>query len=590
MSVTTTTKTTDYQGPLAGLNVIDFGHYYAGPMAGMLLADQGANVVRIVRPGDKEIAPQQYRLLNRNKKLIELDLKTETGKNQALLLIEKADVVIENFRPGVMQRLGLDYAILKPNNPRLVYLSLPGFASNDKQRAHIQAWEGVLGAAGGVYADTSAFRDYLGFPPLYTWVPQNSMYGAMNGAIAVMSALVAREHHHCGTVIEVPLADSTWLGFAIQFVYKLPFYSFRAQSEPNTALPESLKPLVYSSGDSPAELAEKIEQARGGTMRDAGLDNRTYTCGDGRQLSIWSNSFQKFTQSFVKVLGIDKQLEREGFVVAGYWEPGLNNNISDPNNLTSEGKQRLTQVISETLLTKTAEEWEQQLTAAQVPAAVIRTRDEWLALEPLLKSGVHTKMGDGQSQVTVPGRLADISGPDDALMNGYQEAEVIEVAGVGKLFEANNKSAKAAETPVSPLKKADLLHGLKVLDLSNVAAGPVSGYTLAQFGADVIKADPPEYPNPGLAAATVFTSLGKRSILTDVTTAPGREILERLIAWADVVLHNSLDDTAQRLGVSHAQLKDINPNIVSCQPMAEVIEMVGKDEPRLTVCCKVLVV
>ena len=62
-----------YQGPLAGLNVIDFGHYYAGPMAGMLLADQGANVVRIVRPGEPELPSQQYRLLNRNKKLLTLD-------------------------------------------------------------------------------------------------------------------------------------------------------------------------------------------------------------------------------------------------------------------------------------------------------------------------------------------------------------------------------------------------------------------------------------------------------------------------------------------------------------------------------------
>ena len=64
------TQTIEYQGPLAGLNVIDFGHYYAGPMASMLLADQGAGVIRIVRPGDKELPEQQYRLLNRNKKLL----------------------------------------------------------------------------------------------------------------------------------------------------------------------------------------------------------------------------------------------------------------------------------------------------------------------------------------------------------------------------------------------------------------------------------------------------------------------------------------------------------------------------------------
>lgn len=90
--------TSEYQGPLASLNVIDFGHYYAGPLAAMMLADQGANVIHIVRPGGPELPKQQYRLLNRNKKVLELDLKTDNGREQALSLVDKADVLIENFR------------------------------------------------------------------------------------------------------------------------------------------------------------------------------------------------------------------------------------------------------------------------------------------------------------------------------------------------------------------------------------------------------------------------------------------------------------------------------------------------------------
>ena len=154
----------EYKGPLAGLNVIDFGHYYAGPMAAMLLADQGANVIRIVRSGEPELPAQQYRLLNRNKKLLTVDLKTAEGKKQALSLIEKADVVIENFRPGVMKRLGLDYPSIKASNPGLVYLSLPGFASTDKERAHIQAWEGVIAAAAGGFTHSNLLREGLDMP------------------------------------------------------------------------------------------------------------------------------------------------------------------------------------------------------------------------------------------------------------------------------------------------------------------------------------------------------------------------------------------------------------------------------------------
>ena len=154
------TEEINYQGPLAGLNVIDFGHHYAGPMAALLLADQGADVIHITRPEGVELRPQQYRLLNRNKKQVTLDLKTEQGKAQALLLIEKADVVIENFRPGVMRRLGLDYASVKDKNPALVYLSLPGFASTDRERAQIQAWEGVVGAAAGLTQRPICFVRY----------------------------------------------------------------------------------------------------------------------------------------------------------------------------------------------------------------------------------------------------------------------------------------------------------------------------------------------------------------------------------------------------------------------------------------------
>ena len=248
-----TQEMAEYQGPLSGINVIDFGHYYAGPMVGLLLADQGANVIRIVRPGDsehpeQELPDQQYRLINRNKKLLMLDLKTQAAKAQAKSLISKADVVIENFRPGVMKRLGLDYASVKGSNSGLVYLSLPGFASTDKERAHIQAWEGVLAAAACVYMATSRYRFALNFPPVYTWVPLCSAHGSMHGAIAVMAALLAREKEGCGTVIEVPLVDA---GLSAH-LYRMEMDTAAADA------PDAVKPFVYAPGDSQAVQLEKL--------------------------------------------------------------------------------------------------------------------------------------------------------------------------------------------------------------------------------------------------------------------------------------------------------------------------------------------
>src|SRR5262249_27126115 len=127
---------------------------------------------------------------------------------QALSLIEDADVLIENFRPGVMDRLGLGPQICRTRNPRLIYLSLPGFASTDAERAQIAAWEGIIGAATGMFTDISFSRGFLGLSPVFTSLPLPSVYGAVHGAIAVAMSLIARIESQRGDHIEVPLASA----------------------------------------------------------------------------------------------------------------------------------------------------------------------------------------------------------------------------------------------------------------------------------------------------------------------------------------------------------------------------------------------
>lgn len=547
-------KTSEYQGPLAGLNVIDFGHYYAGPMAAMLLADQGATVIRIVRPGKPELPEQQYRLLNRNKKLLELDLKTEEGKAQALSLIDYADVVIENFRPGVMRRLGLDYASVKDMNPQIVYLSLPGFASNDKKRAHIQAWEGILGAAACVYTETHMLRLSLNYPPVYTPVPQCSTYGAMNGVAAVMAALVAREEHGIGTVIEVPLVNAGLTANDWKFFYE----AKQALTDHEPELPVYPQPLIFSSDDSRATQETKLNNISRCTSLEL---FKYFECADRRKILFLT--VYPINWKFLRILGLEKQARREGFVVAGPWEKH-ENNIENFAGMSEERKKQFEQMIAEVIRTKSADEWENIL--AENGGVMIRTREEWLTLEPMLKSGVLVQLNSGKSTLTVPGRLADVSGPNQTLIeNGYRDAQPITIDQIESLFTQPSLIKKSlCELP--PLKKGDLLRKLKVLDLANMVAGPSISSNLAEYGAQVIKADSPRPCQYPMGVSTIgFLNMGKRSILTDVTTAEGRKIFERLITWADVVVHNSLDDTAKRLGVTHAQLQSINPNIVSCQ-------------------------
>ena len=174
-------------GMLDGIRVIDFGQYIAGPVAAMLLADQGAAVIRVDPPGGPRWATPANATWNRGKRNVTLDLKSPSGLDEARRLAASADIVIENFRPGVMDRLGLGAAAMTAANPRLIYCSMPGFAGDDP-RAAVAAWEGVVGAATATYRPPAG-----GTRPVYTAIPIASMYAAFQAAVSMAAALVARE-------------------------------------------------------------------------------------------------------------------------------------------------------------------------------------------------------------------------------------------------------------------------------------------------------------------------------------------------------------------------------------------------------------
>ncbi len=154
----------------------------------MLLADQGAEVIKVDRPGKPDYDSPVNAVFNRGKNRITLDLKQSSDLETAKDLIQSADVLIENFRPGVMDRLGLGADAMTALNPRLIYLSLPGFASTDKEKSQIRAFEGVISASVGVFTDLAARNT----KPIYTPIPMGSSYGAIHGAIAVTFALCYR--------------------------------------------------------------------------------------------------------------------------------------------------------------------------------------------------------------------------------------------------------------------------------------------------------------------------------------------------------------------------------------------------------------
>lgn len=192
-------------GSLDGVRVIDFGQYIAGPLTAQFLTDQGAYVIRVDPPGGPAWDSPANAFYQRGKRSITLDLKDAADCETARRLVLGADVLVENFRPGVMDRLGLGADAVAEANPALIYCSLPGFAEDDP-RAGIPAWEGVVKAATGTYR-----RNREGDPPgapVYTPLPIASTFAAEQAAIAITMALNVRERDSVGQRITVPLFDA----------------------------------------------------------------------------------------------------------------------------------------------------------------------------------------------------------------------------------------------------------------------------------------------------------------------------------------------------------------------------------------------
>ena len=194
--------------PLHGLRVIDFGTFVAGPLVARLLGDAGAAVTRIVQPGyeDMHAYADPGEVLSRGKTTRCLDLKTADGAAAAWELLSSADVLIESFRPGVMARLGFGRTTVLERHPRFVYLSLPGYSSDDPERRSLRAFDASIMAECGVFTDMGLNRVLMGVNPSYSTLAMASLYSAALAALAAVLALLARESSGKGEALEVPLA------------------------------------------------------------------------------------------------------------------------------------------------------------------------------------------------------------------------------------------------------------------------------------------------------------------------------------------------------------------------------------------------
>lgn len=337
------------QDALAGLKVVDFTIVMSGPMCTRMMADAGADVIKIEPPdGDvvRQRPPQRggistyYAAMNCGKRSVVLDLQTPEGRQLARDLAARADVVVENFRPGVMKRLGLDYDTLSADNPGLVYASISGFGQTGP-KAKAPAYAPVIHAASGY---ESAYSEYQrgSSRPANNGIFIADVLGASHAFGAIQLALVERARSQRGQFIDVSLMDSV-LGMLI--------YEMQAAQFP----PER-----------PRQVYEPV-QARDGYVMVAAV-----------------------TQKNLDVL----------FDVIGYPE-----GKSDPRFATVASKEAhwpaLLALIEAWTLQRSSEECEAVLMQAGVPCSRYRSVGEAMADPQVIARGTLERLGEGEDSFLV---------------------------------------------------------------------------------------------------------------------------------------------------------------------------------------------
>lgn len=319
------------KGALQGLNVLDLSRVLAGPFCTMLMADLGANIIKVEQPNvgddsrayapfiDKESA--YFMSLNRGKKSICLDLKKDEDRVIIWELVRKCDILVENYRPGTMEKLGLGYEQLKEVNPSLIYAAISGFGHTGPY-SQLPAYDMIVQAMGGVMSITGE----PGGPPVRVGTSIGDITAALFGTIGILSALNVRHLTGQGQKVDVAMLDS------------------------QVAILENAITRYEISRKVPAPL---------GTKHPSIAPFQAYPTKDYYVIVAAGND--SLWEKFCRVLDLE-------------------NLIADPRFITNKDRigneAELEKIITEVMVTKTTNEWLSIINEAGIPVAEINTIDK----------------------------------------------------------------------------------------------------------------------------------------------------------------------------------------------------------------------
>lgn len=381
-------------GPLRGIRVVDLTGLLPGPMASLMLADYGADVIKVEGPtrpdGERSTAPHtrlggsyRFGMLNRNKRGFAADLKTDEGREALLRLLDTADVMLEGFRPGTVDRLGIGYPVVSARNPRVVYCSMSGYGQDGPYAAMPGHDLNYLAAAGITsYAGTeTGLPDAPLAPPK---VPIADIGGGTLMALfGILAALVARARTGLGDYVDISIFDGA---FFWQYARAHTF-------------------LAGTSGDMTGHAVPP--------------GYRIYAAGDGKLVSLGCLE-PAFWQNLIKALGLADELPAE-----------------QPSGLAGGPAQRL---IAERLRARDRDSWLAIMRSHDVPATAVLSFAEAIADPHLQARGLvqHVDLGDGvgthigfpvklaRSQPALRHRAPELGEHTDSILTelGYTEADI----------------------------------------------------------------------------------------------------------------------------------------------------------------------
>jgi crotonobetainyl-CoA:carnitine CoA-transferase CaiB-like acyl-CoA transferase len=540
--------------PLQGLRVLDLCRVVSGPFGSLLLADLGAEVIRVesvppeddrqVRPARKLAADEAFSWgLNRSKRSICIDLKSPEGRDLFYRLIAEADVVTDNFRPGVTRRLGIDYDSLVKHNPAIITCSLTGFG-DEGPWANMPAYDPIVQAMCGTMNYT---RLSPTGSPVRWGIPIGDLFAGIFSAIGVVAATIHRDRTGVGQHVDVAMLD-----------VMMALNTYRV-------------PQALTFGEEPAPAPFEGGQ---GTVPFG-----NFKCREGWIATCIS---QRMWKSACEVFGRPEMATDERFSTGA---------------ARYRNRELVIATLQDIFLTRTADEWQNDLMNAGVVCSKVTEVGEVFTHPQVLARGMAVEVEDADGRrATVAGdplgfapsgtwRAPSPCGADTALvlreLLGMDHDAIAELHDAGVVFAPGgvNTPPLQRRSPIPPagVNNAELdpaqppLTGVSVLELNGDEPSKCfAAQLLADLGADVVRVDRPvgqviePYPNKTREASfRAGLNRGKRSITADLKTDEGKSLFAALVEGADVVIDNYRPGVLARLGIDNESLRRINPRVIS---------------------------